>query len=74
MDRQKILVQLATTSRLIAQGDQHIAEQKQLLSEMERDGHDASILKGALEQFEKLHAQQIADRDRLENELATSTD
>ena len=70
MDRQRILVQLAAACRLITQGERHIVEQRQLVAEMERDGHDSSILKNALEQFEKLHAQQIAERDRLENELA----
>jgi hypothetical protein len=69
MDQMK-LDHLAQARRHVAIGERHIARQRELVIELERDGHDASSAKQLLVQFEELQALHIADRDRLEQELA----
>jgi hypothetical protein len=41
-----------------------------LISELERDAHDTAPAKKLLAQFEELLVMHIADRERLERELA----
>lgn len=58
------LQHLAQTEGYVALGEHHLGRQRELVSELERDGHDTTEARRLLQ---ALHA---ADRDRLRNELA----
>ena len=51
-------------------GANNITRQRELIAELERDGHDASQANQMLAQFLDLQAMHIADRDRLIKELS----
>jgi len=53
----------------VAGGDRHITRQKQLIAELERDGHDGEAARALLVQFESTQALHIAHRDRLRRQL-----
>lgn len=48
--------------------------QREIVAELERDGHDVSEARKLLVQFEELQAMHVADRDRLIDELAAAAD
>jgi hypothetical protein len=73
MDRQMILVHLAAASRHAVQCEQHVARQRELVEQMERRGQDSSLAKQTLQQFEASLAMHVADRDRLEKQLAETS-
>jgi hypothetical protein len=56
----------------VAQGERHIARQREIIAELEHDGHDvaAAAARDLLRQFEELQGLHIAHRDRLKDELA----
>jgi hypothetical protein len=68
-DRAMILEHLEQARRLVAEGDRHIAHQREIIAEKEHDGHDTSTSKQLLDQFEQICAMYVAERDRLEKEL-----
>jgi DNA-directed RNA polymerase subunit F len=68
-DRATILRHLEQARRLITQGEQYVAHQREIVAQLERDGHDTYEAKRLLDQLQQFHALQVADRDRLENEL-----
>lgn len=70
MDRAMVLAHLAKAKEHIELGEQHVRRQRELVSELERDGHDATNARELLAQFEHLLAMHRADRDRLLRELA----
>jgi Spy/CpxP family protein refolding chaperone len=70
MHRDMLLDHLAQARRHVAQGEQHVMRQRELVAEMERDGHDTAQSRALLKQFEELLALHVADRDRMERELA----
>jgi hypothetical protein len=61
---------LAQAREHVATGEKNIARQRQIVAQLERDGHNASAARQSLAQFEELQAMHIADRDRIEKELA----
>lgn len=61
---------LAIASRHVAQGEQHVSRQRELIAELERNGHNTAQATQLLVQFEELLAMHIADRDRIVRELA----
>jgi hemerythrin len=69
MDRAMLLQQ---AERHVLQADQHVRRQREIVRELERDGHDARMARKLLAEFEKLQAVHIADRDRIASELSAS--
>jgi hypothetical protein len=68
-DRAMILQHLEQARRHVAEGKWHIALQREIVAERERDGHDTSMSKQLLDQFQQIYALYVAERDRLEKEL-----
>jgi hypothetical protein len=61
--------ELADARARINDGLRHIDRQKAIISELERDGHDASAAKSLLEDFLKTQALYEANVQRLSAEL-----
>jgi len=75
MDKKSMLLDhLAQARRHIAEGELHVARQRELVAKLERDAHDARQARQTLNQFEELQQLHLADRDRLEKELAELSD
>jgi hypothetical protein len=72
MSRDMLLRHLAQARRHVADGERHVARQRELVAELERDGHDTTQSRALLNQFEQMLALHIADRDRIEQELAAA--
>lgn len=70
MDRAALKEHLTQAERHIATGERNLSQQRALLRELERDGHDTSAARALLGSFEELQALHLADRDRLRAELA----
>jgi hypothetical protein len=60
----------AATERHPAEAEHQVANQRELVAALERDGHDADQPTKVLAQFEEVLAMHIANRDRLRKELA----
>jgi hypothetical protein len=56
---------LTKAEEQVAIAAQNVARQRELVAQLERDGHDASQAQKMLEQFLEQQALHIADRDRL---------
>jgi hypothetical protein len=61
---------LAATERELAEAERQVANQREHVAELEREGHDIAHPTELLEQLEEVLAMHIADRDRLRDELA----
>jgi hypothetical protein len=73
MDERAMVVRhLAQAEEHVLLGASHIARQKEIVAELERDGHaDAAITaRDLLATFETTQASHVTDRDRLRAELA----
>jgi hypothetical protein len=70
MDRNTTLDLLALALGHVAEVERHIAQQHEIIASLERNDLDASQIKVALVRIEEIHDMLIADRDRLERELA----
>ena len=70
MDKALVRDHLEQARRHVADGDKHVARQRQLVAKLDRDGHDSSEARRLLEQFEELLRLHIQDRDRLIKELS----
>jgi hypothetical protein len=69
-----VLDHLQQAERHVAEGERHLARQKEIVAELPGDGHDARAARALLAQFEDLLALHIADRDRIRAELVTATE
>ncbi len=69
MARAALLVLAELAGRHVAQGEQLIARQQEIVAELESGGQDASGAKQLLASFQGILQLHIADRDRLEKEL-----
>jgi hypothetical protein len=69
MDRELLEKGLAKAEQCVAAAERHLANQLEFVARLERDGHDPSQAMQMLQQFQKLQALHIADRDRLRKEL-----
>jgi len=56
---------LAATERLLAEGERHVAYLRELVDQMERDGHDTAQATQLLKEFEEVVAVHIAERNRM---------
>ena len=68
--RNLLLEHLDQARRHVAEGAEHVVRQRELVARMERDGHDTAEARRLLGQFEEMQALHVADRDRIEDELA----
>jgi hypothetical protein len=68
-----ILKHLAEARRHVAESERHIAQQREIIARKERDGHDAVSSKQLLVEFEGFYRQHLAERDRLEKDLAEAS-
>jgi hypothetical protein len=66
MDRDILERQLTKAEQHVVITAQNVARQRELVAQLERDGHDASQAQKMLEQFLKQQALHIADRDRFD--------
>ena len=69
MDRAMLLDHLEMAKRHVAEGEVHIANQKIILAELERDGHDTVEARRLLANFLDLQELHRADLDRILSEL-----
>ena len=72
MDREMLKQRLIVAEEHILLGERHIVRQRELVAELERDGHDTAEAIRLLTSFEELQVLHIADRDRLRRELDAS--
>ena len=63
---------LAMAERHIASGNRVITRQRQLINQLEADGHDIRAARSLLARFEDLQASHLADRDRLIKEISSA--
>jgi len=70
IDRKMLREHLAMADRHVGEGERNLSEQRALVAELQRDGHDAWLASKILRQFEALQAAFIEDCDRLRKELA----
>ena len=62
MDREMLKRHLALAEEHIATGEKNIARQRDLIAQLERDGHDTASARTFLRQFEQLQAMQACFR------------
>ena len=70
MDRQMLLAHLAQANEHVEMGERHVGRQRELVAELDRDGHSTTEAKKLLKQFEQMLAMHKSDRDRIERDLA----
>ena len=69
-DPQMIADHLAQAERHVADAQEQVQRQREVIAKLKRDGHDARLANKLLDNFVALAAAHIADRDRLRGELA----
>jgi hypothetical protein len=70
MDRALIISHLQAAEAQVANGEQDIADQRDLISTLERTGHNAASAIDLLREMERTQTQHIADREQLRAQLA----
>jgi hypothetical protein len=73
MDKPALLEQLSKLEKQIAKGDVAIARQKKVILDLEHNGYTVADAKRFLRQLEDLHAVNVAQRCKVEVELAEAT-
>jgi hypothetical protein len=64
MPSAQLLKQLEEAERYVAEGEDNLRRQRQIIAEMERRGHDSSVVRDLLTLFEQVQAVHIGARDR----------
>ena len=72
MDRQIISGYLTQAEQRVPDGEGRIARQCGLIAQLERDGHDATAARQPLATFENAQAMHVANRFRLQRQLAAA--
>ena len=72
MDRQILKEHLALAERHVREGAEHVARQRQIIAELERDGHDATEARRMLATFETTQAMHVADLERIAVQVAAA--
>jgi hypothetical protein len=70
MDGAALLADLRRAEAHIANSQARIAQQQEIIAELDREGHDTVPAKDMLASFEKTLAKHIANRDRIAGKLA----
>jgi hypothetical protein len=71
MDRGTLEKDLSRAEAHVANGQERIARQHEIIAELEREGHDTVPARELLATFEKTQAMHVANRDRIASKLAT---
>jgi hypothetical protein len=74
MDKAMVLGHLEQARRHVAEGEKRVASQCELVTELERDGHDSSQARQLLREFEEVQRLHLEHRDRLEKILEAMPD
>jgi hypothetical protein len=69
MDRALWEKHLAQAERHVLESEEHAARQRDLIAELERDGHNTTQARQLLDILQDLLTMHIAHRDRLRQEL-----
>ena len=69
MDRAILLEHLARAEEHVVLAQEHVQQQRDLVTRLQNDGHDTTMARALLEQFERLLVMHADDRDRLAKEL-----
>ena len=69
MDRRLLLRHLAEAERDVAQGEDQLARQRDLIAELEGSDRDTSSAKEVLSTLEATQALHLVDRERIRQEL-----
>jgi hypothetical protein len=69
MDRGVLLQHLAQAERHVAEGEQLLLRQEELIAELDRDGHDTEEARVILDTLRETQALHLQDRDRIIREL-----
>jgi hypothetical protein len=72
MDRAVWQEHLAQTEWHIVEAEKRVARQREIVAELERDGHRTTAARSRLAAFERLLSMHLADRQRLRGELGSS--
>jgi hypothetical protein len=72
MDRHQIAEHFALAELHVAQGEDTIARQQQLIAELNRHGHDTRLATELLTTFEQTQNAHLLDRERLRAEFSKS--
>jgi chromosome condensin MukBEF ATPase and DNA-binding subunit MukB len=65
MDRAVLLKHLQQARAHIAEGERHIRRQREIIDELERDGHNAELARELLVTLERVQETHISAGDRL---------
>jgi hypothetical protein len=65
MDRAVIQEHLQRARAHVAEGERHIGRQREIVEELERDGHDTELARELLATLQEVQEAHIALRDRL---------
>jgi hypothetical protein len=65
MDRKMELEHLAIAERAVLEGERHIAREEQMLSDLDRAGHDTKLAQETLDSLRRMQAAHVAHRDLL---------
>jgi len=69
MDRAVWQEHLAQTEWHIVEAEKRVARQREIVAELERDGHRTTAARSRLAAFESLLSMHIADHQRLQSDL-----
>jgi hypothetical protein len=69
MDREMLQRHLAQAEQHTEAGRKHIARQREIITELECDGHETTTAWALMDQLEQAQAMHIADRERILREL-----
>jgi len=69
MDRKMTEEHLVQAEDAVLAGESHVARQREIVSELEQKGQDATTARDLLVTFLDLQEQHVAHRDRLRHEL-----
>ena len=70
MDRAKLLEHLARTEKHIEEVKVRIARQRAVIRALQQSGHDSSTAQEQLGSFEDMALSKMAERERIQRELA----
>jgi ribosomal 50S subunit-associated protein YjgA (DUF615 family) len=70
MDRAMVTRHLQEAQEHVKLGLQHVSRQREIVAELERDGHDVTAAHRLLANFERMQETHEADLHRIERELA----
>jgi hypothetical protein len=62
---------LEATERHLAEAERQVANQRERVAQLEREGRDNTLPTELLKQWEEALAMHLADRDRIRKELGT---